>query len=140
METVPFNGLNGSGSSLPRSFVFLSKVQSHKSLSSSVQRERRENFRFRYTRIPFVVDRFVTRIGIIWKRKRKRRESKGGGGGGTERGGRGGGRRRRMEGRRIRMGGRRRGVKSDGAKLQTSAKYIPSERLPLQPAPPDRDL
>lgn len=85
METVPFNGLNGSGSSLPRSFVFLSKVQSHKSLSSSVQRERRENFRFRYTRIPFVVDRFVTRIGIIWKRKRKRRESKGGGGGNGER-------------------------------------------------------
>lgn len=44
METVPFNGLNGSGSSLPRSFVFLSKVQSHKSLSSSVGRGRENLF------------------------------------------------------------------------------------------------
>lgn len=78
METVPFNGLNGSGSSLPRSFVFLSKVPSHKSLSSSsAKNERRENFRFRYTAVLPFVDRFVTRIGIIWKRKRKRRGKKG---------------------------------------------------------------
>lgn len=105
METVPFNGLNGSGSSLPRSFVFLSKVPSHKSLSSSsAKNERRENFRFRYTAVLPFVDRFVTRIGIIWKRKRKRRGKKGEkvterrAGRGEEEGGRGGRRRRRMEG------------------------------------------
>lgn len=110
METVPFNGLNGSGSSLPRSFVFLSKVPSHKSLSSSsAKNERRENFRFRYTAVLPFVDRFVTRIGIIWKRKRKRRGKKGEkvterrAGRGEEEGG-GRRRRRRMEGgRRIRM-------------------------------------